>query len=70
MARCTIGASRWQPAPVLTWTARAPARRIRSASKVVSWSPSMTQIGRSALSSVMVRSSSEVLPEPGELIRL
>ena len=32
-ARCTISASRWQPAPVLTCTARAPARRIRSASK-------------------------------------
>ena len=55
---------------MLTWTARAPARWMRSASKEVSWSPSITQTSRVGASSAMVRSSSEVLPEPGELIRL
>ena len=40
--RPTMSASRWQPEPVLTWTARAPARSMRSASKDVSWSPSTT----------------------------
>src|SRR4051794_21946729 len=67
-ARATIAASRWQPAPVLTWTARAPALRIRSASNRVSWSPSITVTGR--VEAATVRSSSVVFPAPGELIRL
>src|SRR4051794_33646035 len=68
--RATIPASRWQPAPVFTCTARAPAARMRSASTVVSWSPSRTTIGRSACRSAIVRSSSVVFPDPGELMRL
>ena len=67
-ARRTIDASRWQPAPVLTCTASAPAARIRLASNSVSWSPSTTD--RVSPDSRIVRSSREVLPEPGELIRL
>ena len=64
-----MSASRWQPAPVLIWTTGAPVPRIFSASIRVSWSPSMTATGRVRASSVMVRRSSDVLPDPGELIR-
>jgi len=41
-----------------------------SASNDVSWSPSMTQTGLVSPRSATVLSSSEVLPAPGELIRL
>ena len=61
-----MSASRWQPAPVLTWTARAPARGMRSASQprlLVALDHADLADGRA--SSAMVRSSSEVLPEPG-----
>src|SRR5713101_161140 len=68
--RPTMSASRWQPAPVLIWTTRHPVARIRSASSRVSWSPSTTAMGNSGERSVIVRSSSVVLPAPGELIRL
>ena len=54
---------------MLIWTTGAPVPRIRSASIRVSWSPSMTATGRAGASSGMVRRSSVVLPEPGELIR-
>src|SRR3954470_20588214 len=69
-ARASMSASRWQPAPVLIWTTGAPALRIRSASRRVSWSPSTTAIGRLDANSVIVRCSRDVLPEPGELMRL
>src|SRR3954451_10472726 len=69
-ARASMSASRWQPAPVLIWTTGAPALRIRSASRRVSCSPSTTAIGRLDASSVIVRCSRDVLPEPGELMRL
>ncbi len=65
MARSIIAASRWQPLPVLTCTARAPVARIRSASFEVCWSPSITASG-CAPSAAMVRQSSVVLPEPGD----
>ena len=43
---------------------------MRSASSSVSWSPSMTATGRRPSRPRMVRSSSVVLPAPGELVRL
>ncbi len=43
---------------------------MRFASSVVSWSPSMTEMAIFPASSLVVRSSSVVLPEPGELMRL
>ena len=59
-------ASRWQPDPVLTWTARAPARVIRSAStRRLLVALDDGQMTRPPPSSAMVRSSSEVLPAPG-----
>src|SRR5215468_7278827 len=66
----TIAASRWHPVPVWTGTTLQPAARIRSASSAVSWSPSMTPMTSSPARSLAVRSSSVVLPAPGELIRL
>ena len=62
-------ASRWQPAPVLTWTARAPGRPdplgVEDGLLVA-----LDHADRPARASAMVRSSSVVLPAPGELIRL
>ena len=65
-----MAASRWQPVPVLTCTTRQPARRIRSASSAVSWSPSITPRTSPPARSDAVRSSRVVFPAPGELIRL
>ena len=59
-ARDTMGASRWQPLPVLTCTAATPVARIRSASFEVCWSPSTTATGRLPASALTVRTSSEV----------
>ena len=44
-ARPTMAASRWQPLPVLIWIAGAPVARMRSASWLVCWSPSITATG-------------------------
>ncbi len=55
LVRVDHRASRWQPEPVFTCTARAPATLIRSASKRVSWSPSITETGLA--DSAIVRSS-------------
>src|SRR5690606_9359527 len=68
--RATMSASRWQPLPVLICTAAQPVARIRSASRPLAWSPSTTDTASSPPTSRMVRSSSVVLPAPGELIRL
>ena len=48
-ARRTMSASRWQPLPVLIWIAGAPVARMRSASRVVCWSPSITATVDAAL---------------------
>ena len=69
-AVCTISASRWQPLPVLIWIAGAPLARMRSASKLVCWSPSITATASVPASASMVRTSSVVLPEPGLDTRL
>ena len=69
-ASATMTASRWQPTPVLTCTTWQPAELIRPASRAVSWSPSMTDRASRPARSRAVRSSSVVLPAPGELIRL
>src|SRR5579875_935847 len=66
----TICASRWQAPRVLICTASAPAASMRSASALVSMSPSITAIRSSGRSRLTLCSSSVVLPAPGELIRL
>ena len=68
--RRSMSASRWHPAPVLICTTGTPVDRMRSASRWVSWSPSMTATGRAPWSSPIVRCSNVVLPDPGELIML
>jgi len=55
---------------VLICTTWQPAARMRRASSAAAWSPSMTDIVTLPASSRAVRSSSVVLPAPGELIRL
>ena len=72
-ACATMGASRWQPLPVLTWMAGTPVARMRSASCEVCWSPSITARGSSGCcccKARMVAHSSVVLPEPGLETRL
>ena len=61
----------WVDAPrVLICTVSAPAASIRSASALVSISPSITPIPSCPRSRSIVRSSKVVLPAPGELITL
>jgi hypothetical protein len=67
-ASATIGASRWQPLPVLTWIAGAPVARMRSASNaglLVALDHRQRQPRRARRSASMVAHSSVVLPEPG-----
>ena len=61
--------SRWQPPSVLICTALAPVAATRRASLSVWRSPSMTAMRNSEARSVSVRSSRDVLPAPGELMR-
>jgi hypothetical protein len=61
----TIAASRWQPLPVLICSAGAPVARMRSASLLVCWSPSITATGSRPASSSMVRTSRRGLARAG-----
>src|SRR6185437_14255528 len=68
-ARSIIRASRWQVPPVVIWRTGKPKRRRRAASFSVWMSPVSTATRAPAGKAASVRSSSVVLPEPGELIR-
>src|SRR6266446_269069 len=58
------------PQPVFIWIAGVPATRILPVSFEVCWSPSITLIGKRCFKSAIVRTSSDVLPEPGLETRL